>query len=101
MLGLDRVRNDQEAFGPEAEFVGTAVGLLVALQADEHGAVGDVGDFSLGEGALVEGGEAAVDLLDVCAEDVGGVGESDVGAGRSGGQLGTGRGGDIESLSFI
>mmetsp|Transcript_8214 Transcript_8214/g.17497 ORF Transcript_8214/g.17497 Transcript_8214/m.17497 type:complete len:256 (+) Transcript_8214:1051-1818(+) len=88
VLGLDGVRDDQEALGPEAEFVGAAVGLLVALQADEHGAVGDVGDFSLGEGTLVEGGEAAVDLLDVRAEDVGGVGEGDVSAGRGGGQLG-------------
>mmetsp|Transcript_267 Transcript_267/g.629 ORF Transcript_267/g.629 Transcript_267/m.629 type:complete len:501 (-) Transcript_267:579-2081(-) len=48
VLRLHRVRYHQEALGTEAQLVRTAVLLLIALQSDEHGPVGNVGDLSLG-----------------------------------------------------
>ena len=81
---MDRVGYDQKGLGTEAQFVRTAVFLLITLQADEHGPVGYIGDFTGGEGTGVEGGVSAVDLFDVGAEDVGRVGEGYFGA-RGGG----------------
>ena len=58
--------------------------MSVTLQSDEHGAIGDIGDFTLGERTLIEGGVSSIDLFNVGSEDVGGVGEGDGGAGLGG-----------------